>query len=583
MVSCYSNYDTFSLDLETTGLNPIDSRIILCQIGFPDNTYVIDATKVDLTPLLPFFKDRKWVKIIQQSKFERKFIQHMYNYTINNVFDTYLAEGILNTASFSSASLAALAQKYAGITLNKSVRSSFFEARGVGAFTEEQLDYAAKDAAVLFPIFEKQQKLLKEANLEKIADLEFELASVVANMELVGVPLDIKKWHKILDETRQKHENSRLALNGFLFDGGENTEQLGMFVRDGINLNSVPQLKKAFLNLGINITTTNEREISLIDHPAAKELLKYRGLQKIISAYGDSFLDHVHPFTGRIHADFRQLGTETGRFSCKEPNLQQMPDNFRQCVGGSGYSIIAADYSQIELRILAELSQDPNFLSAFESGNDLHKSTAATMFGIPIEGVSKEQRFIAKTINFGLAYGMGANKLTDILNAEAEKTRSKKYTNGQAKILISKYRKAYSKVVEWLNDAGALAYRRGYSETMYGRKRFFIPPAQGIAEEAYLQQISSIKRQGANSPIQGTNADITKIAMVDVQRELANNGFSGDIIIQVHDEIVILARKQEAEAVKTIVMQAMEEAGQKVLKTVPVKVEAYISDTWKKG
>lgn len=583
MVSCFGNSDTFALDLETTGLNPVDSRIVLCQIGFPGKTFVIDVSKVGITPLMPYLASRKWTKIIQQAKFEGKFIKHYYNTDINGVFDTLLAESLLSTHAFSSASLAALAQKYAGVTLDKSIRTSFGEARGISAFTTEQLDYAANDVIVLFPIYNAQKEQLVAKNLEKVADLEFELVNVVVNMELVGVPLNRGRWNDIIDKTRMKHEDSRLRLNSLLFDEGQNVEQIGMFVRDGINLNSPKQVKEALANIGINLTTTNEREIGLIDHPAAKELLNYRGLQKILSSYGETFLGHVHPFTNRIHADFRQLGTETGRFSCKEPNLQQMPDEFRQCVGEAGYSLIAADYSQIELRILAELSQDPNFMSAFTSGQDLHKSTAATMFSIPIETVTKEQRFIAKTINFGLAYGMGSVKLMDILNAEAEKAGTKKYTTGQTKVLISKYRNAYRKVVEWLDDAGALAYRRGYSETMYGRKRFFTPPQQGSDEESYLQQIASIKRQGANSPIQGTNADITKLAMIDIHKELRNNGFSADIIIQVHDEIVILSRKEEASAVKEVTVAAMIEAAQGLLKTIPVKVEAYIADSWKKG
>lgn len=584
VVAEFARSSVVALDLETTGLSPLDSRIVLCQLGFPGSTFVIDASKVDLHPLLPFFKDRKWTKLIQQSKFERKFIQHFYNTQINEVFDTYLAENLISTSQF-GASLASLATKYTDMTLNKAIRTSFTDARSLNVFSSEQLQYAADDVIVLLKIYEAQQNKIKETNQEKVADLEFELATVVANMELVGVPIDQKKWLNILAQTQAEHEQTRLRLNALLFDEGKNVEQMGMFVRDGINLNSVPQIKRAFQNLGIEITTTNEREIGLIDHPAAKELLKYRGLQKILSAYGTSFLDHIHPFTGRIHADFRQIGTETGRFSCKEPNLQQMPDNFRQCVGGGSndFSIIAADYSQIELRILAELSQDPNFLAAFNSGEDLHRATAATMFNIPAETVTKEQRFIAKTINFGLAYGMGANKLRDILNAEAEKNGTAKYGPQQTKNLVSKYRKAYQNVIWWLDDNGALAVRKGYSETMYGRKRFFTRPAQGIPEEDFEQQMASIRRQGANSPIQGTNADLTKLAMIDIQRELKNNGFSADIIIQVHDEIVVLARKDEAAAVKDIVVQSMIDSAQVLLKTVPVKVEAYVNSMWKKA
>lgn len=579
VVSEFPNYTVFSLDLETTGLNPLDSRITLCQIGFGDKTFVIDATKVALEPLLPFLKSRKWLKIIQNAKFENKFFQHFYKIDINNIFDTKIAENMLSN---DSASLAALSQKYAYITLDKSVRASFTDGRAFD-FSEEQLKYAALDAQVLFPIYEAQLSQIKEFGLEEVANLEFELTKVVANMELVGVPIDQKKWLTIIRETEKRHEESRERLNELLFDIGGLDEQMGLFNRVGINLNSPKQVKEAFQKLGIQIDATNEREIAIIDHPAARELLRYRELQKILSSYGDTFLGHIHPFTNRIHADFQQLGTQTGRFSCKEPNLQQMPDEFRQCVSQEGFAVIAADYSQIELRILAELSGDPNFMSAFKSGEDLHKATAATMFGIQVSEVTKEQRFIAKTINFGLAYGMGSMKLMDILNAEAEKNKTKKYTVQQTKSLISRYRNAYRKVVEWLDNAGQTAYRTGQSETMFGRKRFFQRPKPGIDQDLFDQLVASIKRQGANAAIQGTNADITKLAMLDIHNELKINGFSADIVVQVHDEIVVLARKVEAEAVKEMVVNSMIRCGEQLLKNVPIKVEAYITDTWSKG
>lgn len=582
MVAKFATNSVFALDLETTGLKALDSRIILCQIGFPDSTYVIDTIKVDITPLLEYFKSPKWKVLIQQSKFERSFIGYHHKTEITNVFDTFLAEKLLVTDGISSASLEALAMKYANIKLNKSIRVGFTEARSQSAFSDDELQYAADDVICLFPIYEAQNTLIIEKKLEKVAELEFQVAQTVAFMELTGVPILTDKWQEIMEQTKKDHEEARLKMHEHLFDSGANNEQTGMFVRDGINLNSPVQLKKAFAKIGINVESTNEREIALIQHPAAKELLKYRGLQKVMSSYGESFLGYIHPFTGRIHADFMQLGTETGRFSCKNPNLQQMPDRFRQCVGHPDFDIIAADYSQIELRILAELSQDQNFLKAFKSGEDLHKSTAATMFSIPLDKVTKEQRFIAKTINFGLAYGMGSIKLNDILNAEAEKTNSKKYTTHQTKQLISKYRTAYRAVVDWLDGAGSIAFSRGYSETMFGRKRFFTRPAQGISENDYDMQMAAIRRQGANAAIQGTNADITKLAMIDIQREIRNNGFSAHIIIQVHDEIVLISRKEESEAVREITVNAMVEAGEKILKTVPVKVEAYINSIWKK-
>jgi DNA polymerase-1 len=258
-----------------------------------------------------------------------------------------------------------------------------------------------------------------------------------------------------------------------------------------------------------------------------------------------------------------------------------MPDEFRQCVSLKDYKIIAADYSQMELRILAELSQDPAFVNAFHTGHDLHTSTAAQMFNIPIESVTKDQRFVAKTINFGLAYGMGANKLMDILNYG--KPSSEQLSYSKVRDLFSKYRKTYHKNTQWLQEAGKRAYRIGYSETLGGRKRFYIRPADDLDESERDRQIAHIKRQGANSPIQGTNADITKLAMNNLHKDLEDYGYPAKIILQVHDEIVVLAHKRAAEPVKEMMKESMLKSAETYIKSVPVMVDAYISDVWKKG
>lgn len=579
MVTAFSRYNTFSFDLETTGLNPLDSRITLCQIGFPDEVYVINTGKVGINALMPFFADHKWLKIIQNAKFDTKFLIHYYNLKTNSIFDTKLAEHLLTSdEAWSSTSLKALAKKYMDIELNKDIRESFINMPAMNMFSQEQLDYAARDAQILFGIYDQQKVLLEEKGMTKVSELEFELAPVVGHMELTGVPIDINKWNKKLEDYRKKHEESRLEMHRLIFDEGKLDEQVGMFERDAINLNSPKQIKEAFQAIGIDIEATNEREISLISHPAAKELLNYRKLQKILSSYGGTFIDKIHPFDGRIHADYQQLGTATGRFSCKDPNLQQMPEEFRECVSEKDMMIIAADYASIELRILAELSDDQNFIKAFSTGDDPHKSTAAIMFNISLDQVSKEQRFIAKTINFGISYGMGPNKLMDMLNQKREPGHYLKF--GQVNALMKKYKETYAKANQWLSDAGNRAYRQGYSETMYGRKRFYTRPTPG---PDFDNAVASLKRQGANSPIQGTNADITKLAMLNLYNDLRNYGYDANIILQVHDEIGVLAHKRQAMAVKDIVEESMINSAQEILKKVPVKVETSVSDIWEKG
>lgn len=571
------------MDLETTGLSPLDSRILLCQIGTANNQWVINTGVLSIAPLLPYLRSYKWTKIIQNAKFEQKFFQHFFKVRINNIFDTFLAESILNPdTSRGFSSLEWLARNYLNEDLKKDTRLSFV-GHTSSSFSEDQIAYAAKDVEVLFPIMEQQIIKRDNLNLKNIFDLEFELAGVVASMELTGAPVNVPLWKSKIKRFEEAHEASRLRMHEILFDDGGLSEQLGLFIREGININSNKQIKDAFLKIGINVDATNEREISLVNHPAAVELLNYRGLQKILSSYGSSFLDKVHPFTGRIHADFQQMGTETGRFSCKDPNLQQMPGEFRECISSPDYMIVGADYANIELRILAEVSGDEMLTRAFTSGDDPHKSTAALMFNIPISAVTKEQRFIAKTINFGISYGMGTKKLMDMLNSEAYKNKTTALKFPQVQDMMNRYHKTYAKATRWLHDTGTAAFMRGYSDTLYGRKRFYNrPDPNGLDERDYDNQVAAIKRKGANSPIQGTNADITKLAMIDLRDEIEGAGFKANIIIQVHDEIVLLAQKNQAQEVKEIVESSMNRSAAKIIKKVPVKTDAYIAEVWKK-
>ena len=581
VLESFEKYTTVGLDLETTGLNPIDSRILLCQLAFEGGeAFVIDARKVDLSPLVPFFANKKWTKVIHNAKFEAKFLLHYYGVRFSGIFDTYLAEQVLIPGG-SRNGLDDVALKYTGVVLDKSVRKSFFDMRPERVFTKEQLDYAADDATVMFGIKNEQTKLLLEANLMHIAQLEFDVAPIVAEMEETGIPILKDKWKKILAEYVESYEQSSQRMYSLLFDETTLAEQIGMFERAPINLRSPKQLLEAMQKIGIDIKTTNESDIAKIDHPVAKELLVLREKQKVIDTYGETFLAKIHPFTGRIHPDFNQVGTETGRFSCREPNVQQIPPEFRACVGDpENYSIVVADYGQFELRVLAEFSKDRALIKAFQSGADPHKATASLMFRVPLDSVTKDQRYLAKTLNFGMVYGMGARKLMDTLN---EKIAVEKDKIGitKARQLLNLYKETYSTAIRWIEAEGNVALRTGSVKTLYGRKRYFNRP-KFIDQESYDKQVGAIRRAGANAPIQGSNADITKLAMIKIYDEL-NTYFSGaKIIIQVHDEIVVLAQKSQAEAVKDLVVDAMIKAAETLIKAVPITVDAGIHEDWEK-
>lgn len=563
----------------------------MAQIGFPDQQFVIDVSKTDISSLLSYFQSRKWLKIFFNGKFDEQFWQHYYKTPILNVFDCKVAEQVISPESKGGNSFEEMALKYLGISLNKEVRKSFIGKRSSG-FSEEQIKYSAEDVEYLFPLYEDRKKELEKRNLLHVAQLEFDLITVVASMELEGVPVDRELWNSVLTEYKQEHEDFRkVVLTSFL---GVDTfdQQLG-FLEDALetphgvkplDLGSPLQMKKAFFKLGINIPDTKDQTISNIEHPAAKALVKYRGLDKIITSYGDSFLGKVHPFTGRIHADWKQMGTETGRFSCSKPNLQQIPPRFRECIGGEeDYVLVGADFSQMELRILAQESKDPILTDAFITGKDVHAVTASTMFNIPIESVTKEQRFIAKTLNFGIIYGMKTKKFVDMLNSESVKTGSKHVTFSQGRNMMAKYKNTYKVATGYLESLGGLALRTGMSQTPFGRKRYFTPVSTSLDPDAYRGQIEAIKRQGANMAIQGTNADITKMAMVQLHESLRDYNYSANIILQVHDEIVVLSHKNQAESVKDLLEDIMVNSGKQLMPTIPIKVDAYISPYWKKG
>jgi DNA polymerase-1 len=278
-------------------------------------------------------------------------------------------------------------------------------------------------------------------------------------------------------------------------------------------------------------------------------------------------LDHVNPRTGRVHPSFIQIGAPSGRFACMDPSVQQIPNapEYRDCIRApEGRKLVVADYSQIELRILADWSQDAALLKAFQSGEDLHRVTAAQMFNVPLDHVTKSQRSAAKSLNFGLLYGMGAQGLAfriDVSPLEAEQ-------------LIRKYFAAYRGVERWLREAGERAVRERETRTRAGRLVRF------DFDDADRGQVAGIVRLGKNVPIQGTSADITKLAMIRLDEELS--ALDACLVNTVHDELVVECDASVAAEAKTRVERAMVGAGREYIKSIPVVVEALVADAWMK-
>ena len=330
-------------------------------------------------------------------------------------------------------------------------------------------------------------------------------------------------------------------------------------------------MNQALTRLGIPVpdSTRNWKLQPLAaQYPVVETLLEYRTVQKALTSYGQNMIELINPVTKRLHADFRQIGAPTGRFACTNPNIQQVPHSveYRRCFSWypSGRKLVIADYSQIELRILAEFSGDRGFMQAFNSGADLHRVTASQVFNVGLDQVSKEQRDFAKRLNFGVVYGIGAQRfalMTGLSVSEAEN-------------VLRRYFTTYRELDTYLRAAANRAVQDRHARTGSGRLVRF------RYDENDRQQISMTQRNGKNTPIQGTSADILKRALRLMRDELRDT--NAKIVNIIHDEIVVETDADQAEEIAAKVERVMCAAGEEYLKTVPVKVETEIADEWVK-
>jgi DNA polymerase-1 len=408
---------------------------------------------------------------------------------------------------------------------------------------------------------------LKGDGLMKCAQLEFECVMPVAAMELAGFFLDSDRWREQLKRVEGQRAKLADELQELLAEGAT---QQSLFGRADINLDSHVQLTDALKRLGVPLpdSTRNWKLQPLArEYPVVGKLLEYRTVQKAMTSYGENIIEEINPVTGRIHADFRQIGAPTGRFACSSPNIQQVPHGveYRRCFRApDGRKLCIADYSQIELRILAEFTQDRAFINAFKSGADLHKVTASEVFSVAIDQVSADQRSFAKGLNFGVVYGIGASRFAMMTGL----------TQTAAEDVLRRYFTTYRQLDTWLRDTANRTVREGTSRTASGRlARFRFDPED-------RQAVSMIQRTGKNTPIQGTSADILKRALRLLHDRLKYT--SAEIVNIVHDEVIVEADAAEAETICGVLEEAMRTAGEEYLTSVPVKVDAEVADEWVK-
>jgi len=576
-VETLSSQPTIGLDTETTDLDPFTSRLRLIQLSTPDKVFIVDldafrngdVTNLEaLTPLGRLLESPRPIKIAHNAKFDAKFIKHNLKVDLGGLFDTLLASQLVSAGDIEERhGLEAVAGRYLNEAVDKTERLSNWEFE----LSEAQLEYAARDAAVLLPLREKLIERLKSESLVRVAQLEFECLMTVVDIELAGFYMQKDRWRDQLGIVEKRRGELAEQLQEVLAEESHQGSLFGGPQREYINLDSHQQLTQALNRLGIPVpdSTRNWKMQPLAaEYPVIATLLEYRTVQKALTSYGENMIELINPVTKRLHADFRQIGAPTGRFACTNPNIQQVPHavEYRRCFTGypENRKLVIADYSQIELRILAEFSGDEGFINAFNSGADLHKVTAAQVFNASLDQVTKEQRDFAKRLNFGVVYGIGAQRfalMTGLSTSEADS-------------VLKRYFSTYRQLDTYLREAADRAVNDRQARTASGRLVRF------RYDENDRQQISMTQRNGKNTPIQGTSADILKRALKLLREELKDT--SAKIVNIIHDEVVVESDASEAETIAATVEKVMVAAGEEYLKTVPVKVETEIAQEWVK-
>lgn len=573
----------FCVDLETTSLNYMDAEIVGIGLALDANEafYIplahdyLDAPaqldrKAVLSALQPLLEHPDKVKIGQNLKYDMSVLASAGIQLAGPLADTMLASYVLN-ATATRHDMDSLALKYLG-----EATTSFEDIAGKGAkqltfnqiALEQAAPYACEDVDITLRLQHTLRPLVEaEGQLAKVLDtLELPLVPVLSRIERNGVALDAERLHTHSQQLEQRiHalEKQAFELAGREFNLGS-PKQLGEILFEE---QKIPVLKKT--PKGAPSTAEAVLEELALDYPLPKVIMEHRGLAKLKSTYTDKLPRLINPGTGRVHTSYHQAVTATGRLSSSDPNLQNIPirteegRKIRQAfIARPGYRIVAADYSQIELRIMAHLSEDKGLLAAFAEGKDIHSATAAEVFGTALEKVSDDQRRSAKAINFGLIYGMSAWGLSRQLHIE----------RGQAQTYIDRYFDRYPGVARYMERIRSQAAEDGFVETVLGR-RLYLP-------EIHSQNRN--RRQGAertaiNAPMQGTAADIIKRAMIEVDAWLTEGEFDALMVMQVHDELVFEVAESQVEAFIPQIEKRMQAAASL---SVPLTVEAESGANW---
>ncbi|MEP0480999.1 MAG: DNA polymerase I, partial [Nonlabens sp.] len=565
-------------DTETTGLDALAAELVGIAFSWEQGKGFYlpipedrDAAQAIVDELKPFFESESIEKIGQNLKYDIKVLDKYGVHVKGPMFDTMLAHYLINPDMRHNMDV--LAETYLNYTPQSIVEligkkgKNQLSMRAVDL--EKQKEYAVEDADITLQLKEHFTPELASAGTDKLFnDIEMPLLDVLAAMEIEGINLDEEFLNSLsgdLDTDITQLEKDIYEVAGEEFNIGS-PKQLGIILFEKLNLVEKPKKTKT----GQYSTAEDVLSYLAKDHAIVQNVLDYRGLSKLKSTYVDALPNQVNTQTKRIHTNYMQTVAATGRLSSTDPNLQNIPirtERGRQVRKAfvprdENYTLLAADYSQIELRIIAALSEEENMIAAFQSGEDIHASTAAKVFNVALEDVTREQRSNAKTVNFGIIYGVsafGLSNQTDLTRAEAKE-------------LIDTYYATYPKLKSYMQDQVDFARENGYVETILGRRRYLnnINSSNGIVRGA-------AERNAVNAPIQGSAADIIKIAMINIHKKFEEMNCKSKMLLQVHDELVFDIHNDELEDMKKLIQDEMQNAYKM---SVPLDVEVGVGQNW---
>ena len=552
--------EIFSLDTETTGTDPIRAELVGMSFSFKENQafYVpVPANRDEAQKIVnkfkPVFENEKAVKVGQNIKYDMLVLSNYGVEIRGRMFDTMIAHYVLQPELHHGMDyLAEVYLKYETIKIEELIGPKGKNQKNMRDLPPSAVyKYACEDADVTLKLKHILEKELKEQGVEALfEEIEMPLVPVLAYMERNGVRIDtaaLKETSLHFTARMQQIEKEVHELAGMEFNIAS-PKQVGEVLFDRLKI--VEKAKKT--KSGQYVTSEDVLESLRGKHEIVGKILEHRGLKKLLSTYIDALPQLINPQTGHIHTSFNQTVTATGRLSSSNPNLQNIPvrnedgkEIRKAFIPEDGCEFFSADYSQIELRIMAHLSQDPHMIEAFQKGQDIHAATAAKIYKTDLEHVSREQRSKAKTANFGIIYGISTFGLAERLNVERR----------EAKELIDGYFANYPHVKEYMDESIRVAREKGYIETIFKRKRY-LPDinSRNAVVRGYAE------RNAINAPIQGSAADIIKVAMIRIYRRFREEGIQSKMILQVHDELNFSVVPAEKEKVQQIVISEMEAA-----------------------